>query len=167
LIELAHQVLWLQTLNAPEAGTTVNVGQAEGGVAFNVVPASAKAGIDVRVRTASEAERIAKLFAERTAVTPDVTVKYTGGLRNPPMERTQANSELFNRALLCARELGFEVEEGASGGASDGNFTAALGIATLDGLGPMGDGAHATHEHILVDEFPRRAALLARLIETL
>ncbi len=167
LIELAHQMLWLAGLNAPDLGTTVNVGMAEGGTAFNVVPAAAKAGIDVRVRTAGEANRIARLLGERGAVTPDVTVRYSGGLRNPPMERTAAIAALFGRARDCAREIGFEVEEAASGGGSDGNFTAALGVPTLDGLGPLGDGAHAVHEHIVVDGFPRRAALLARLIETL
>ena len=167
LVELAHQILWLSGLNAPEQGTTLNVGIAHGGTAFNVVPASAIAKIDVRVTTRAEADRITTLLAERAAVTPDVGVHYTGGLRNPPMERTAANTALFRQAHVLARELGFEVEEGSSGGASDGNFTAALGIPTLDGLGPLGDGAHAVHEHIVVDEFPRRAALLARLLETL
>ena len=167
LVELAHQILWLQSLQNPATGTTVNVGLAEGGTAFNVVPAAAKAGIDVRVTSAREAERISSLLAERSAVTPDVEIRYSGGLRNPPMERTAAIAELFERARTCARELGFEVEEAATGGGSDGNFTAALGIPTLDGLGPLGDGAHATHEHIVIAEFPRRAALLARLIETL
>ena len=167
LAELAHQILWLQSLQNPESGTTVNVGLAEGGTAFNVVPAEAKAGIDVRVTSTGEAERISTLLAERGAVTPDVQVRYSGGLRNPPMERTAAIVELFGRAQACAREIGFEVEEAATGGGSDGNFTAALGIPTLDGLGPLGDGAHATHEHIMIAEFPRRAALLARLLETL
>ena len=167
LIELAHQMLWLNDLNDPKLGTTVNVGLAAGGVAFNVIPAKATAGIDVRVKTAAEAERISRLLAERGAVTPDVTVRFGGGLRNPPLERTPAIVELFRHAQVCARELGFEVEEAATGGASDANFTAAIGVPTLDGLGPMGDGAHAVHEHIIVDEFPRRAALLARMIETL
>ena len=167
LVELAHQILWLSGLNQSAMGTTVNVGIAEGGTAFNVVPASATAKIDVRVQTHDEAERITQLFAERRPVTPDVTLRFSGGLRNPPMERTAANSALFEQARTLALELGFEVAEGSSGGASDGNFTAALGIPTLDGLGPLGDGAHAVHEHIVVDEFPRRAAMLARLIETL
>lgn len=167
LVELAHQILWLQSLNDPETGTTVNVGQAQGGSATNVIPARASALIDVRVRTAAEGERLAAIMAERTAVTPDVTVSYRGGIRNPPMERTPAIAALFEHARDCANQLGFDLEEAATGGGSDGNFTASLGIPTLDGLGMCGDGAHATHEHIIIDEFPRRAALLARLIETL
>ena len=167
LVELAHQILWLQSLNDPATGTTINVGLAEGGSASNVVPATAKAQIDVRVRTAVEAERITRLLAERVPVTADVTLDYSGGLRNPPMERTPAIAALFSKAQACAREMGFEIEEAASGGGSDGSFTAALGSPTLDGLGPVGDGAHASHEHIVIEEFPRRAALLARLIETL
>lgn len=167
LVELAHQMLWLHGLNNPQTGTTVNVGLAGGGTAFNVVPAQATATIDVRVRSIGEAQHITQLLHGRAAVTPDVMVQYSGGLRNPPMERTAEIAELFRHARACAQELGFDVEESSVGGASDGNYTAALGVPTLDGLGPLGDGAHATHEHILVDEFPRRAALLARLIETL
>ena len=167
LVELAHQILWLQTLNDPVGGTTVSVGQAQSGTATNVIPALAMAQIDVRVRSADEAERVARLLSERDAVTPDVVVRYSGGLRNPPMERTPAIAALFAHAQSCARELGFEVEEAATGGGSDGNFTAALGIPTLDGLGPVGDGAHAPHEHIVLNEFPRRVALLARLMETI
>lgn len=167
LVELAHQILWLQGLNDPQTGTTVSVGQAQGGSATNVIPARATALIDVRVRTAREGERLAAIMAERRAVTPDVSVSYTGGIRNPPMERTPAIVALFEHARRCADELGFAIQEAATGGGSDGNFTASLGIPTLDGLGPCGDGAHATHEHIIIDEFPRRAALLARLIETL
>jgi glutamate carboxypeptidase len=167
LVELAHQILWLQSLNNPVTGTTVNVGQAQGGSATNVIPATATAFVDVRVRTTLEGERLAAIIAERGAVMPDVTVQYAGGIRNPPMERTAAIAALFEHARRCAHELGFSIEEAATGGGSDGNFTAALGIPTLDGLGLCGDGAHAPHEHIVVDEFPRRAALLARLIETL
>jgi glutamate carboxypeptidase len=167
LVELAHQLLWLHSLNDPATGTTVNVGMVQGGTAFNVVPAHATAAIDVRVPTLAEAERISQRLSKRQAVTPDVTVNYTGGLRNPPMERTAAIVDLFRHAQACARELGFEIDEASTGGGSDGNFTASLGIPTLDGLGPLGDGAHAAHEHIIVDEFPRRAALLACLLETL
>lgn len=167
LIELAHQLLWLQSLNDDMAGTTINVGVVEGGTAANVVPAHAHAQIDLRVWTKAEGERITGLIEERGAVTPDVTVRYSGGLRNPPMERTVAIAELFAHARQCAHELGFTVEEASTGGGSDGNFTASLGLPTLDGLGMAGDGAHATHEHIIIDEFPRRVALLARLLETL
>jgi glutamate carboxypeptidase len=167
LVELAHQILWLQGLNNAETGTTVSIGQAQGGSAPNVIPARATAFVDVRVRTAAEGRHLAARLAARGAVTPDVEVSYTGGIRNPPMERTPAIAALFEHARGCADDLGFAIEEAATGGGSDGNFTAALGVPTLDGLGPCGDGAHAIHEHIVVDEFPRRAALLARLIETL
>lgn len=167
LHELAHQILWLQGLNNPETGTTVNVCTANGGTTTNVIPAEARAAINVRVWTQAEAARLAQAFAARQAVLEDVQITYAGGINRPPMERSSEIAQLFAHAQRLAHELGFEIEETATGGGSDGNFTAALGIPTLDGLGPVGGGAHALHEHVNLDSFVPRTALLARLLETL
>lgn len=167
LLELAHQIIWLQTLNDLETGTTVNVCTASGGTTTNVIPAEAHAEVNVRVRTLAEAERLDQALTSRQPIDPDVTIRFTGGLNRPPMERSPQIGQLFGHAQQLARELGFDVDEVATGGGSDGNFTAALGIPTLDGLGPIGGGAHALHEHVNLDSFVPRTALLARLLETL
>lgn len=167
LLELAHQIIWLHALSDAELGTTVNVCVAGGGTATNVIPAAARADVNVRVRTTAEGERIATALAERCAVDPDVKLRFEGGINRPPMERTAAIGALFGHAQRLAAELGLPLEETATGGGSDGNFTAALGIATLDGLGPVGGGAHALHEHVLLESFVPRTALFARLLETL
>jgi len=167
LHELAHQILWIQTLNDAGQGTSVHVTTASGGTTSNVIPAAARAAINVRVRSMGEAERLARAFAERRAVLEDVRIEFAGGINRPPMERSPRIAALFERAQQLAGELGFTLQETATGGGSDGNFTAALGVPTLDGLGPIGGGAHARHEHVLLDSFVPRAALLARLIETL
>ncbi|WP_026370529.1 M20 family metallopeptidase [Kallotenue papyrolyticum] len=167
LLELAHQIIWLHTLNDAAQGTTVNVCVAQGGTATNVVPAEARAAINIRVRTLAEAERIAAALQARQAVLDGVTLCFSGGLNRPPMERSAAIARLFARAQALARELGFELSETETGGGSDGNFTAALGVPTLDGLGPVGGGAHARHEHVQLASLAPRTALLARLLETL
>jgi glutamate carboxypeptidase len=167
LLELAHQIIWLQGLNDPETGTTVNVCTAGGGTTTNVIPAEARAEVNVRVRTFAEAERLARALAARQPVGQDVTITFKGGLNRPPMERSPEIGRLFDHARRLAGELGFEIDEAATGGGSDGNFTAAVGVPTLDGLGPLGGGAHALHEHVNLDSFVPRTALLARLLETL
>jgi glutamate carboxypeptidase len=167
LLELAHQIIWLHELNDPQEGTTVNVCTARGGSAANVIPAEARAEVNVRVRTFAEAERIARELTSREAVTKEVRISFTGGINRPPMERSEAIGRLFAHAQQLARELGFDLDETETGGGSDGNFTAALGVPTLDGLGPVGGGAHARHEHVNLDSFAPRTALLARLLETL
>jgi len=167
LLELAHQIIWLHELNNSETGTTVNVCTANGGTTANVIPAEAHAEVNIRVRTFAEAQRIADALAERRAVIDDVAIQFTGGINRPPMERSPEIAQLFQHAQELARELGFAIDEAATGGGSDGNFTAALGIPTLDGLGPIGGGAHALHEHVNLDSFVPRTALLARLLETL
>lgn len=167
LLELAHQIVWLYSLNDPHTGTTVSVGRAEGGTVSNVVPAEATAVIDVRVRSVAEAERIEHALNTRLPVLEGVSMQVTGGLNRPPMERTPAGMQLFEHARRLAHELGFEVQETSTGGASDGNFTAALGVPTLDGLGPTGGGAHALDEHVDLESFVPRTALLARMLETL
>jgi glutamate carboxypeptidase len=162
--ELAHQVLAIQKLTDYEAGTTVNVGVIGGGTRSNVVPDHAWARIDVRVMNAEEAQR---LDAAMHALAPRVLgakVEVSGSLNRPPMPRTPSGVALYEKAAGIASELGFEVIETGTGGASDGNFTAALGVPTLDGLGVDGDGGHALHEHVIIRSLPERAALLAGLL---
>jgi glutamate carboxypeptidase len=167
LVELAHQVLAITALADPSKGTTVNVGLARGGTTPNVVPASATAEVDVRAATADEARRVDAAMAALGPVVPGAVVSVRGGFNRPPMERTPQVVALFERARAVGRTLGLELGEGPTGGGSDGNLTAALGVPTLDGLGTPGDGAHADYEHVLTDALPGRAALLAALLSEL
>lgn len=164
IVELAHQVLHLETLSDPAAGTTINVGVVQGGTTSNVVPSAAVADIDVRVSSLNEAQRIESAMAELRAVLPGALVGATGAINRPPMERTPQIAQLFERARTIGRVIGLELTEGSTGGGSDGNFTAALGVPTLDGLGVCGAGAHAIDERIDIASLPERAALLAGLI---
>ena len=166
IVELAHQTLRLADLNDYAAGTTVSVGVVNGGTTSNVVPADATARVDVRYWKEHEGARIEQIIRSLKPVNPEAKLEITGGLNRPPMERTEGNANLFEHARGLALELGFDLSDGSVGGGSDGNFTSALGVPTLDGLGVDGAGAHAEHEHIIVDDIPKRAALLARLIET-
>lgn len=162
--EMAHQIMFLHSLNAPERGTTVNVGIARGGNRINVVADKAVLGIDTRVTSEAEAERI---HAEISQITPHlagITLDISGAQSRPPMRQTPESLLLMERAQQVALQLGFEVEGKAVGGGSDGNFTAALGIPTLDGLGATGAGIHARHEHIIIADIAPRAALVAGLI---
>lgn len=162
--EMAHQIMFLHSLNAPERGTTVNVGIARGGNRINVVADKAVLGIDTRVTSEEEAERI---HAEISQITPHlagITLNISGAQSRPPMRQTPESLVLMERAQQVALQLGFEVEGKAVGGGSDGNFTAALGIPTLDGLGATGAGIHARHEHIIIADIAPRAALVAGLI---
>jgi len=167
ITELAHQVLAVQALAAPALGTTVTVGMIGGGSAPNVVPAAAWAEVDVRFSTAAEAARLDSAIRSLAPAVAGATLEVTGGVNRPPMERTAATAALYQSAREAAASLGFELGEGSTGGGSDGNFTAALGVPTLDGLGPDGGGAHALHEHVLLADLPRRVALIARLLLTL
>jgi glutamate carboxypeptidase len=162
--ELAHQVIALHALNDYQVGTTVNVGVVHGGTRPNVVAASAEAQVDVRVQTLAEAERIDSAIRGLQPRLAGAVLDIDGGLNRPPMERSEAMGRLFERARQIAAAMGVDLHEGSTGGGSDGNFTAAMGIPTLDGLGPEGEGAHAAHEHVLTDSFPRRVALLAGLL---
>ena len=166
-VELAHQTLALNALNDHAVGTTVNVGVVSGGTRANVVAAEATAEIDLRVATLAEAERVIPAILGLGPTLPGATVAVTGGLNRPQMERTAAIGELFERAKALGASFGHEVTETATGGGSDGQFAAALGIPTLDGLGIVGDGAHAIGEHILVDTIAPRGALLTALLHTL
>ncbi len=169
LVELAHQLIAIHALNDYERGTTLNVGVAHGGTRSNVVPAAAQVEIDMRVRTLAEAERITAALHNLRPVLPEAVLTLEGGLNRPPFERTPAIVELFQTATAIAQniQIGEDLAEGSTGGGSDGNFTAALGIPTLDGLGAIGKGAHAEHEQVIVASLPRRAHLLAGLLASL
>jgi glutamate carboxypeptidase len=164
VVELAHQILAVSALADLKTGTTLNIGVVQGGTSSNVVAASAEARLDARVWTQAEAQRIETALAALRPVLSGASLAIRGGFNRPPMERTPQVAALFERARAIGRTLGIELTEGATGGGSDGNFTAALGIPTLDGLGTPGGGAHAEDEHIQIDALPERAALLATLL---
>lgn len=165
ILELARQIEKISRFTDLKKGLTVNVGIVSGGSRTNVVPAEAAAQVDVRIARLADAKGIEKKMRSLRPFHRKCKIQITGGINRPPMERTAGVAKLYDQAKSIARELGWKLTEAAVGGGSDGNFTAALGIPTLDGLGGVGDGAHAAHEHILISELPRRAALLASLIE--
>jgi glutamate carboxypeptidase len=165
--EMARQILRLRSLADPARGTTINVGVVSGGTRPNVVAAQARAEIDVRFTQAAEAERVVAGIHSLRPELAGATLHVSGGLDRPPMERSAGVARLAALAIDTAREIGFPLTETSTGGASDGNFTAALGVPTLDGLGPDGGGAHADSEHLLVDSWLARTELLRRLIELL
>jgi glutamate carboxypeptidase len=167
IVELAHQVLRVQALQDLDAGTTLNVGVIRGGTTENVVPARASADIDVRVATPAEAERVERALHSLEPVAEGIRLTISGRFTRPPMERSPMIAALFDQARRIARTVGLELTEGSTGGGSDANLTAALGVPTLDGLGARGGGAHADDEHILIDSLPERAALLAALVREL
>ncbi len=166
IVELARQIEKVTSFTDLKKGLTVNVGVVSGGSRVNVVPGEAVAQVDVRIARMKDAAGIDKKMRGLSAFNRKCRLDITGGINRPPMERTAGVAALYAKAAGIARELGWKLGEAAVGGGSDGNFTAALGIPTLDGLGAVGDGAHASHEHIVISELPRRAALLARLIES-
>jgi len=165
--ELAHQVLALKGLARPAGGTTINVGVVQGGTRPNVVAARARAEIDVRFALASEAERVVAAVQGLQPQLEGARLRIRGGIDRPPMERSPGVVRLAQLAQRLATEVGFSLSETSTGGASDGNFTAALGVPTLDGLGPDGGGAHADSEHLLVESWLQRTELLRLLIEAL
>jgi glutamate carboxypeptidase len=165
--ELARQILNLEALQDPDRGVTINVGVITGGSRPNVVADRASARIDVRVQTMADAALLESAIRGLRAANPAVGLEIAGAVERPPLERSPGVRRLYERAVGIAAALGRDLPEGAAGGGSDGNFTAALGVPTLDGLGPQGDGAHALHEHVLVDDLTWRGAFLAGLIESL
>ena len=165
ITELAHQLTRIADLTDLKRGTTLNPGLIRGGTRTNVVPALAEAEFDIRVATRKEGVRIDRQIRALRPLDKRCKLEISGGVNRDPFERTEEVAALYAKARAIATELGFELEERAVGGGSDGNFTAGIGIPTLDGLGAVGDGAHALHEHVLLAEIPRRAAMLARLIE--
>ncbi|MDX2034537.1 MAG: M20 family metallopeptidase [Blastocatellia bacterium] len=166
IVELAHQTLTLAALNDYEKGVTVSAGVVQGGVALNVVPALAEARFDVRFWTPEDGARVVEAIRGLTPALPGAELEILGGINRPPMPRSENNIALFEHAREIAAEIGFDLRDAVVGGGSDGNFTAALGVPTLDGLGVDGAGAHADHEHILLADIPRRAAFLTRLLQT-
>ncbi|MEE8348583.1 MAG: M20 family metallopeptidase [Acidobacteriota bacterium] len=165
--ELSRCVREIRSLSHPEEGTTVTVTQVRGGSAVNVIAEYAEAVVDTRFTSKEEADRVDQALRDLKPEVPGARLEIEGGLERYPMVKTDRSEELFARARQIAAELGFDLDDGVSGGGSDGNFTSALGIPTLDGLGIPGDGAHAWHEHVQVDQLVPRIALLAGLIERL
>jgi glutamate carboxypeptidase len=164
ILELARQIQKVAGFTRLERGITVNPGVISGGSRTNVVAAEARAVIDVRVLRIKDAEALDRRFHGLRPVDRRCKIEISGGLNRPPMERSAGIAKLFRKARELAAELGIELEESVSGGGSDGNFTAAIGAPTLDGLGAVGEGAHAPHESILVERMADRAALVAKLL---
>ena len=162
--ELAAQIVDLQRVRSLGPDISLNVGMAAGGTLPNVVAEEAHAVIDTRVSAVSDMDRVIDFVRNRTPTVPGTRIEVTGGFDRPPLERTASVARLYERARAIAGRLGHDLREGATGGGSDGNFTAAVGTPTLDGLGAVGAGPHALHEHIEVDSLPWRAALLAALV---
>lgn len=163
IAELASVVRRLHAMSDPEGGTTVNVGVVSGGVRPNVVAADAEAQVDVRVNTAREGADLERRIYALESTTPGCRLEISGAVDRPPLERTPENRKLWRAARRLGEAMELDLEEGRAGGASDGNTTSQL-TPTLDGLGAVGDGAHATHEHLVVDRSLERAALLAGLL---
>jgi len=166
IIELARQILEISKMVDLKRGITLNVGTIQGGTRSNVIAAEASAVIDARVMRIKDAAMLDRKLHALKPFNRKCKLEISGGVNRPPLERTPKVAALYKKASEIAKELGWKLEEAAVGGGSDGNFTAALGIPTLDGLGGVGEGAHATHESVTISELPRRAALIAQLIET-
>ena len=165
--ELARQIVELEALQDLERGISVNVGVIGGGTRPNVVAEHASAIIDVRAPTLADASRVDEVLRTLRARADGVSIHIRGGFERPPLERSSSVARLYELARAVAADLGRELGEGSSGGGSDGNLTAALGVPTLDGLGAVGEGPHALHEHIEIDAIPWRAALVAGLVTRL
>jgi len=162
--ELARVVETVSGWTDSSLGLTVSVGTAGGGTKTNVIPAEAWAEVDVRIARSADGPRVERKFAKLKAEDKRCSLAVTGGINRPPMERTRGTIKLYQRARALAAELGFDLGEAATGGASDGNFTSALGVPTLDGMGAVGDGAHASHESVLIEHLASRTALLAGML---
>ncbi|SDY09285.1 glutamate carboxypeptidase [Amycolatopsis xylanica] len=165
-IEIAHQILAVSRLGDAERGTTVVPTALTAGTTMNTVPAAASVSVDVRAWDSAEQERVDAAIRELRPVLDGTRVRIAGGINRAPLE-AESSQALFDLACTLAKELGLDpLTSAAVGGASDGNFTAGMGVPTLDGLGAVGGGAHADHEHVLVEELPRRTALLTELVKT-
>jgi glutamate carboxypeptidase len=167
VVEMARQVERISEFSRVDRGITVSPGVIRGGTRSNVVPAECRVEVDVRAPSAAAQRYLERQFASLKPFDRRCTVEVAGGLNRPPMERSAGVRRLFHIARALGAELGVTLEESSSGGGSDGNFTAAVGIPTLDGLGAVGEGAHAPHESILIDRIADRTALLAKLVATL
>jgi len=162
--ELARAIEKVSGWTDLKRGLTVSVGVAGGGTRSNVIPAHAWAEVDARIARRADGPRLARKFAALKPADPRCALTVAGGINRPPMERSRGTVHLFRNAQAMARELGFELSEASTGGGSDGNFTAALGIPTLDGMGAVGEGAHAPHESVFVPHLAPRTALLAGML---
>ncbi len=167
ILELARQIEKIAAFTDLDRGLTVNPGVISGGTRTNVIASEARVEVDIRIARARDEAALHKKFQSLKAIDKRCTVTVTGGLNRPPMERAAGVAALFRKAKALGMELGIDVEESSTGGGSDGNFTAALGIPTLDGLGGVGEGAHAPNESILIDRIADRTALLAKLVQTI
>jgi glutamate carboxypeptidase len=165
--ELALQIERLMRLNDPKRGITVQTTVAEGGTVSNVVPETARAEVDIRFTRLADGARLERKIHSLKPVLKGARLQITGGVNRPPLERTPGVAALFAQAQALSAELGLKLGEASTGGGSDGNFTAAIGVPTLDGLGCVGDGAHSPHEHVEIRALPERAALIAGLLATL
>jgi glutamate carboxypeptidase len=163
IVEMSYLIQKLHALNDRERGISVNVGTVDGGLRPNVVAPESVAQVDVRVQSMEDAREIDACIRSLTPSIPDVTLEISGGIGVPPLERTPRNRELWRAARQAGAELGLELEEALAGGGSDGNTTSQY-TATLDGMGPVGDGAHAVREHVVLDSLVERGALLTRLL---
>jgi glutamate carboxypeptidase len=167
IVELARQLLEIVKFTDLARGITVNPGVIQGGTRSNVIAAEAWAEVDLRIARIADAQELEKKFAVLKPFDPDCSIELSGGINRPPMERTEGTVRLFGLAQEIAGGMGWKLEESSTGGGSDGNFTSALGIPTLDGLGALGEGAHASNESVVIRELPQRMALLAGLIQSL
>jgi glutamate carboxypeptidase len=166
ILELARQIAVIAKLNHLRQGVSVNSGVIQGGTRTNVIAAEASAAIDVRIKRAKQASVIDRKLRSLKPFDKHCKLEMTGNINRLPMERTAGVAALYKKAHAIANQVGWKLEEAAVGGGSDGNFTAGLGIPTLDGMGGVGEGAHAIHEFIVISELPRRALLLAGMIES-
>jgi glutamate carboxypeptidase len=164
VLELAKLILKISDFTDVKRGLTVNCGMIAGGTRSNVVAAEAHTEVDVRIARAADAARVERLFRSLKVSDRACKLEITGGINRPPMERKAATIALFKQAKKLAAELGFALDEAATGGGSDGNFTAALGVPTLDGMGAVGEGAHAAHENVVIEHLIPRTTLLAAMI---
>jgi glutamate carboxypeptidase len=166
IVELAHQIIEIAKMNNLGQGISVNAGVIQGGTRTNVVAAAASVAVDVRIKKAKQAAAIDRKFRMLKPYDKHCKLEITGGINRLPMERTVGVAALYRQARKIAAEMQWALDEAAVGGGSDGNFTAGRGIPTLDGMGGVGEGAHAVHEYIVISELPRRALLLAGMIES-
>jgi len=167
IIELSHQILEIVKFTDLERGITVNPGVIQGGTRSNVIASDAWAEVDLRIVRAADAAALKQKFAALKPFDPDCSIEISGGMNRPPMERTDGTVRLFKIAQEIASVIGLSLDESSTGGGSDGNFTSALGVPTLDGLGALGEGAHAVNESIVIEQLPLRTAVLAGLLQTL
>jgi len=166
ILELSRQIIAVSKLNDLQRGLSVNPGVIRGGTRTNVIAAEATVEIDVRIKQAKQAAALDRKFRALKPFDKHCKLSIEGGINRMPMERTAGVAALYKKAQVIARQIDWKLEEAAVGGGSDGNFTAGIGIPTLDGMGGAGQGAHAVHEHIIISELPRRALLLAGMIES-